>query len=583
MTLTLLKYVLPVLAGYALFMLISGRFQPFRKPALLSARPSWLLGLWFGLSVAIVALLTMQMVNPLASTELQRAMPASAALLLFMLLPALPVYQWYRSLLAELQTMDWQNILNRTDFELDEFDYLQFPAEPVLAPNGMLSEASQNLAEDTGLRYELDETLVPSAEHIPSDEIYDAAFEREYDRLLKASNVVSETQGESFKYNADFDITYSDVELAQESTADLSSKFEAPPNKNPLVCSSSNTDTPDLHEPRQVCPAETEDYQAAFDHWHKRVIEHNEQQTESVLESAEYNNAFDKFYQSTLQVVLPVIDVTLEEDPVLEHDVIIAQALKNTELENARVEVMVATKLLTREKELKSEYELITHKAVQEKETESEIAIDKALSKVRQEYLLRQETEKHLRITRRALSQLEAEVRSSENRKSDELIALERELEEKIKIAAKAESALGREQKLRSQAERELITAKHSVLAARKDARKNTEARAKVLTTANKAIEFARHTVDARAKVEAQLQKQKEQIKIHQATISSLIDTLDREKSQHREEVSYLSKQLMQKELELEKKSIGTGNLTSRLVKKVARAKPVTRAKLTAG
>lgn len=54
MTLLLFKYVLPALLGYTLFVGISGRFDPMKKPDLLEERPSWMLGIWTGLCVVLV-------------------------------------------------------------------------------------------------------------------------------------------------------------------------------------------------------------------------------------------------------------------------------------------------------------------------------------------------------------------------------------------------------------------------------------------------------------------------------------------------------------------------------------------------
>ncbi len=54
MTLLLFKYILPGLLGYTLFVGIAGRFNPISKPEPLAERPSWMLGIWTGLSVVLV-------------------------------------------------------------------------------------------------------------------------------------------------------------------------------------------------------------------------------------------------------------------------------------------------------------------------------------------------------------------------------------------------------------------------------------------------------------------------------------------------------------------------------------------------
>ena len=54
MNLVIFKYGLPLLLSYILFMGISGRLNPFRKPVALAERPAWLLGVWTALSVTLV-------------------------------------------------------------------------------------------------------------------------------------------------------------------------------------------------------------------------------------------------------------------------------------------------------------------------------------------------------------------------------------------------------------------------------------------------------------------------------------------------------------------------------------------------
>lgn len=61
MILFIFKYALPALLGYTLFVGIAGRFSPFHKPTNAEERPSWMLGLWVGLSVFLVLSVSLHM------------------------------------------------------------------------------------------------------------------------------------------------------------------------------------------------------------------------------------------------------------------------------------------------------------------------------------------------------------------------------------------------------------------------------------------------------------------------------------------------------------------------------------------
>ncbi|MFK8076264.1 MAG: hypothetical protein AB8B84_06740 [Granulosicoccus sp.] len=81
MTLLLFKYILPGLLGYTLFVGIAARFNPINKPADLAERPSWMLGIWTGLSVSLVLGIGLHMAYdmPLEAAK-SLAMPAASSL-----------------------------------------------------------------------------------------------------------------------------------------------------------------------------------------------------------------------------------------------------------------------------------------------------------------------------------------------------------------------------------------------------------------------------------------------------------------------------------------------------------------------
>ena len=195
----------------------------------------------------------------------------------------------------------------------------------------------------------------------------------------------------------------------------------------------------------------------------------------------------------------------------------------------------------------------------------------------------REETEKHLRVTRRALAQLESESRRRAGERAGTLIALEEELESRIRECATAEARATRESARRLEAESEIVALREDVLAARRDARRGTEARAKALATATRSVAIARQAVRARARAEERLRESEGVIANRQETISSLIRALEKEKRRTREEVGSMARQLMLHERQLDARRRleevarnVEGKLTSRLARKIARARPVT-------
>jgi len=192
----------------------------------------------------------------------------------------------------------------------------------------------------------------------------------------------------------------------------------------------------------------------------------------------------------------------------------------------------------------------------------------------------RSELETHLRITRKGLGALESESREFELNKASALIKIERELEDKIKRLSAAEARADREMSKRAELENEMLLLREDTLKAANDCRVSTEARASALNTANKATTFARQAMQIRARLESQLSDVKEELENKQATISSLIKALEKEKSRTQEDVTLMAKQLrlQEKQLQarrtLEKVSRTVDNkLSTRLVKKVAKSR----------
>jgi hypothetical protein len=133
------------------------------------------------------------------------------------------------------------------------------------------------------------------------------------------------------------------------------------------------------------------------------------------------------------------------------------------------------------------------------------------------EKVLRQETERHLRITRKALSTMhEMNLTDAEERKA--LIPQHKELG--LSVAS---------------LKRELVKAKHEI-------RLHVSARAKALSTANKSVAFARQSIELRARLEAELETAHSALANRQTTITSLITRLERERRLTDDELAALAK-----------------------------------------
>lgn len=216
---------------------------------------------------------------------------------------------------------------------------------------------------------------------------------------------------------------------------------------------------------------------------------------------------------------------------------------------------------------------------------ESEVDADKVedmqlKSVLEQEISLRQETEKHLLITRKALSVLESESRSYEMSKAEALTHLEAELDNRIRQTAKAEARGNREAAMRQSMEGDVLLAKQELAEAKKELRKSTEARAKAISTADRAITYAKRAISSRSTAENRIKELEASMANRQATISSLIQSLETEKRRSQTDIQSMAKQMLMEEKQTrarrrldEAARRVEGKLANRLVKKVARSR----------
>lgn len=229
---------------------------------------------------------------------------------------------------------------------------------------------------------------------------------------------------------------------------------------------------------------------------------------------------------------------------------------------------------------------ILSHSAPPEQHStatdESSTARD-LIEKLAAEVALREETESHLRITRKALSVLEANTRQQSNSEADTIIALEEKLAQSIERAADSETEAMEQRARREEIEQDVADLKRRMVKAKQEIRQSAAARAKALSTANQSIAFARQSVQIRTRLESDLSEARTTIKNRQKTISSLIRALEKEKRKTQSEVGSMARQMFLQEKQLKaRRSLEEvarsveNSLTSRLVKKVAKAKPLT-------
>lgn len=157
---------------------------------------------------------------------------------------------------------------------------------------------------------------------------------------------------------------------------------------------------------------------------------------------------------------------------------------------------------------------------------------------------------------------------------------MEKELEEKVKRTAAAEARADREATKRAELESTMVHLREDALKASNESRVSVEARAKALSTANKATTLARQAMQVRTRLETELHDALGDIDSKQNTISSLIKALEKEKSRTQEDVASMAKQMVLHEKQLharrtleEVSRSADTKFSTRLVKKVAKAR----------
>jgi len=437
MALVIFKYLLPILLGYTLFVGISGRYIPFMRPSPLAKRPIWFLGLWTGISVALIMSFGLHLAYQMNLADVSKLLIPGAWILGAAMLPGVIGYLWYRTSVTR------QINANNDKRMADQIEYADS------------MEFDETMALDAKSSTEMDETLrIAVADIIDIDDQTTIWA----DMTVATDVVVDEDETQLFEID--------------------SARFNEPV-----------------------------------------LIEENE---------------------------IEAIAVEVEAQP---------EATAQTDLDEtfARETAEHATTMLE-VKQLRESLE--------------------------EESRVRKELENHLRITRKGLAELDSESRGFESEKAAALTELEQQLEEKAKRTAAAEARAERESDKSAALENELVFLRQDTLKATKDSRESVEARARALSTANKATTFARQAMEVRTRLETQLHDAEQELESKHNTVSSLIKALEKEKTRTQADVTSMAKQLILHEKQLkarrqleEVSRAADSKFTTRLVKKVAKAR----------
>ena len=145
MTLFIFKYALPALLGYTLFVGISGNFNPLRKPALLGERPSWMLGLWTGLSIFLVLSVGLFMAYEM-SLEAARSLatPSAVSIMLLLGLGFIGYSRYRAAIFTEIESLD-QRVDNNDEPRIDWSEKIQ-QLDPIIESHNENHTESQTPA-----------------------------------------------------------------------------------------------------------------------------------------------------------------------------------------------------------------------------------------------------------------------------------------------------------------------------------------------------------------------------------------------------------------------------------------------------
>jgi len=242
------------------------------------------------------------------------------------------------------------------------------------------------------------------------------------------------------------------------------------------------------------------------------------EQADQTLELSEYDMAFDQAHRDCTIAMAQDTSAQAEELSTSDDEQADSSTLQTgTELNQAEYDIAFEQAYASCKSAMASDFSNQAH------------------TLARHHHMLRNEAEKNLRITRRALANSESQVVQQSAARSDALIELESQLQDQIRLTAKAEHKILAETDKRNVAEHKLATVKEMMLQAKTEVRKNTDARARAVLTARKAVNFARRSIDARDLTEKKFENLKSQLELQNNNVSNLIRSLEKEKQRNKQ------------------------------------------------
>lgn len=541
MTLYLFKYCLPMLLGYTLFVGLSGRMNPLVKPEYPEERPSWFLGLWTGMSVSIVMVVGLHMAYSMSLEGVRQLLPPSALFMAVLLIPGFLGYFYYRRIInTELQASralrSSRTMLKaaatvnptRLDDHLPVFaSYAKDTAQQTpdsfhnaqdnMRPIDTNAPVVADFLDSTDLRI-LDTHQQDAANH-------DSALC--YPGYMAASDPalnddLDDTIFEELHYSA-LDL---DEESIEESRVDLIAFNDVPQMSLPEA----------LSVAEEACKEELTfepETLAADEEMHYLF----EPETLSVDED---NNAWfelDDLIDSEQSAELLEAGSTGQMEAFTDN----ASFLSELELLASDLHAVDDGSGRTRDEELT----LIDHNDAQ---ATSSSTLEAALSDERSAH---QETARQLYATRNVLATLTSGTEGVESEQTASFLQMKDELSQSRIQKEALETLVQQEISTRLELDSTIAELQGNLILSKQDVRRSTAARAKALSTANKAIAFARQTLQVRALLEEELGQVRETLTRRQSTISSLINELEHEKERTQEEVSFMVQQLVLHEQQL--------------------------------
>ncbi len=552
--------------------------NPLVKPGHPEERPSWFLGLWTGVSVAIVSVVGLHMAYSMTLEGVTKLLPPSALFMAVLLIPGFLAYFHYRRIVAtELQasrTLETsRDILkaaarvtpNRLDGLAPEF--ASYATDIAQQASDSIHNAQDNM-RTTDTNAPVVATFLDSADlqtldtHQQEAANNDSAF---YDPgYLAASDpahedFMDETIFEEMHYSAlDLDdATLEELSLTNPQS-DINSAIHDNANANRLPdINQMGESVDDLHDDSdaRLKPLPEAEFVAEEAYEDELLFE-----PELSAADEEMNYLFEPEELSAEEEFNTwfKIDDLIGDEQSDETDAQLFAADSSAPMDGITDNASFLSELELLESDLRLDNagpgisddreQTLSDSLDEQLPIPSSSMLDAYLSEERAAH---QETARQLYATREVLATLTSGAEGPESDQAASFLQMRDELSQSRSQHEALEALVQQEASKRLTLESTVTELQRNLIMSKQDVRRSTAARAKALGTANKAIAFARQTLQVRALLEEELDQVRETLTRRQSTISSLIKELEHEKERTQEEVSFMVQQLVLHEQQL--------------------------------